>query len=189
MEYPLLISPYGKVRYEPRDCGYETECWVWKLGNNGKYPLLRGGCYAHRYFYKELIGEIPKGYDVHHKCENTMCVNYEHLGIKTRKEHIDIHLTGKSQSKDLIEKRSKALIGNTNSIGSKPCKSGCTCERHERGWIKRIGKSFRSKLDFDKADRIRELCNEGYTRKEVAFDFNVTVNTICEIVNNKMWVR
>lgn len=30
---------------------------------------------------------VPEGYEVHHKCRNTLCVRKEHLQVVTKKEH------------------------------------------------------------------------------------------------------
>jgi hypothetical protein len=38
--------------------------------------------------YELLIGEIPKGHELHHTCENRLCVNPDHLKPLTRKDHI-----------------------------------------------------------------------------------------------------
>ena len=33
----------------------------------------------HRVVYRELVGEIPEDYDIHHLCENKWCLNARHL--------------------------------------------------------------------------------------------------------------
>lgn len=58
-------------------------CWGWVgCRNKAGYPRFRFNGhlgYAHRFSYEEWIGPIPKGYDLHHKCENSWCVNPQHL--------------------------------------------------------------------------------------------------------------
>jgi HNH endonuclease len=37
------------------------------------------GTLAHAFFYRMLVGEVPKGYTIDHLCRNRRCVNVEHL--------------------------------------------------------------------------------------------------------------
>ena len=70
----------------------DNRCWNW-LGskNNAGYGTFwfygdkRG---VHRIVYELTIGKIPQGKDIHHKCENRLCVNPHYLQAVTRKEHL-----------------------------------------------------------------------------------------------------
>lgn len=71
-------------------------CWKW----NGKIHIKTGyagfshkqkDVLGHRFSYEYFIGDIPKGYVLHHKCENKWCVNPEHLKPVTKKEHKQEH--------------------------------------------------------------------------------------------------
>lgn len=61
-------------------------CWNWKGYVNPKgygrvktpYPEKKT-VVVHRYVYKLLVGEIPKGYELDHLCHNRSCVNPTHL--------------------------------------------------------------------------------------------------------------
>lgn len=76
--------PDLRVRAKVRQAG---DCWLWigSLNNNGYGHFVRGGHkgqkkhYAHRYVYATLVGPIPPGHDVHHKCYNRACCNPDHL--------------------------------------------------------------------------------------------------------------
>lgn len=69
----------------------ETDCWLWtgkttkgrgahlyariNLWIEGKIRTLR----AHRVAWIEWRGDIPEGFEIDHKCHNTLCINPGHL--------------------------------------------------------------------------------------------------------------
>lgn len=70
----------------------ETPCWVWRgyirdhgYGVWGKNTP--GTREAHRRSYELLVGPIPEGMEVHHKCFNRSCVNPEHLELLSHLEN------------------------------------------------------------------------------------------------------
>lgn len=60
-------------------------CWLWtgSLDSHGygQFGLGRRGrrCYAHRWAYEYLRGEIPMGLELDHLCREPACVNPWHL--------------------------------------------------------------------------------------------------------------
>ncbi len=66
-------------------------CWEWnRARNKDGYGLVRrAGCtpYAHRASYEELVGPIPKGLFVLHKCDNPPCINPDHLYCGTLQDN------------------------------------------------------------------------------------------------------
>lgn len=76
------------------------------MGRNGYPQVAHKGknAPAHRKFYEELFGDIPKGLLVRHKCDNPLCVNPEHLELGTHKDN----------SEDMV-KRGRSARGEKNA--------------------------------------------------------------------------
>ena len=69
-------------------------CWEWTAGcftpngyTYGAFVIGRQAFGAHRLSYKLSHGDIPNGFHVHHKCENPLCVNPDHLEALSPKDH------------------------------------------------------------------------------------------------------
>lgn len=80
-----------------------TGCWNWMGSINGKgYAYLwvpdeirnekRPGkgrtLQAYRLGWVWKYGPVPRGSDLHHICQNTICVNPDHLEVITRSDHM-----------------------------------------------------------------------------------------------------
>src|SRR5690606_6189427 len=56
-----------------------------------RYPsFVRNGIRRQlsRYIYEECFGAIPEGHVVMHKCDNTKCINPEHLNVGTQSDNV-----------------------------------------------------------------------------------------------------
>lgn len=69
-------------------------CWDWQGTTSGRETVPYGQIrvdgkvrWAHRVSYAIFNGGLLDGLDVHHTCENTLCVNPAHLKAETRSEH------------------------------------------------------------------------------------------------------
>jgi hypothetical protein len=74
----------------------EEECWLFQGYHYKGYPKTYNGVTGqqeavHRLIYEEKYGPIPLGLKIHHKCENTWCVNLKHMELLTEKEHQEKH--------------------------------------------------------------------------------------------------
>lgn len=72
-------------------------CWLWIGSGTRGYGMFRLGStldgtrrrlYAHRLAYEWLVGPIPDGLEVDHKCRVRACVNPAHLEPVTRHENM-----------------------------------------------------------------------------------------------------
>lgn len=85
----LLRKP---IRYEVRDCGYETPCWIWQLYTTslGYGHASRNGKYlgAHWVYWEERHGPVPDGLELDHLCRQPSCVNPDHLEAVTHAENL-----------------------------------------------------------------------------------------------------
>lgn len=68
-----------------------VECWPWPLKTTvygyGRMGINGRNVPAHRVSYELAFGPIPDNFEVHHKCENKVCVNPAHLAAMPVAEH------------------------------------------------------------------------------------------------------
>lgn len=73
------------------DVGHPLGCWIWTstLDRYGYGKFFSGGATlkAHRVAYQFLLGPIPGGLDIDHRCRVRNCVNPDHLEPVTRREN------------------------------------------------------------------------------------------------------
>ena len=77
-------------------------CWYWIGGTRGKpaYGVLQVNgktVKAHRYSYHKFVGAVSSTDNVCHTCDNTLCVNPEHLFVGTQQDNMtDMVIKGRS---------------------------------------------------------------------------------------------
>lgn len=67
-------------------------CWEWLGSTNkqtgyGKKQMGGKTHLAHRWVWESMLGPIPKGKVINHKCSNRKCVNPTHLEVVTQSEN------------------------------------------------------------------------------------------------------
>ena len=83
----------------------EGDCWLWQGATQGagrgrrhrrgrlhrRRYRRRPTPYAPQWVYILFFGHIPEGFDVHHKCNNRLCCNPNHLDLMDAIEHRRMH--------------------------------------------------------------------------------------------------
>lgn len=67
-------------------------CWFWQGGTDkqgyGQFGFMSHSVKAYRFSYELYVGPVPGGRELHHTCENRLCVKPAHLEVLTREENI-----------------------------------------------------------------------------------------------------
>lgn len=86
-DWDLMRNFWRYVEQQPNGC------WKWIGGTNtqsyGRFWNGRRKVLAHRYAYEALVGDIPDGMLICHRCDNPNCVNPDHMFIGTMQDNMD----------------------------------------------------------------------------------------------------
>jgi hypothetical protein len=97
----------------------EKGCWVWQRSitrdgyGQAWDPVARRTKKAHRLYYERHVGPIPEGMHIDHKCQNTRCVNPEHLEPTVMLENLRRSRHSKLSMEDARFIRRSSLSGAT----------------------------------------------------------------------------
>lgn len=90
----------------------ESECWIWQGYLSKGYGRVRVGTkriLVHRASYESFIGRIPSNMTIDHICNNTACINPNHLRPSSQRENIlrGNGLAARNRSKELCKRGHK----------------------------------------------------------------------------------
>lgn len=82
-----------------------NKCWEWigakDSSGYGRFWTGKKNTGAHQYSYTITKGTIPNKMVVMHTCDNSLCVNPEHLNIGTQKDNIqDMYIKSRNRKKE-----------------------------------------------------------------------------------------
>jgi hypothetical protein len=86
--YPSVIERFESKFVLAPDSG----CWLWTSPVNpdgyGSFSVNDKSYRAHRFSYKNYVGDIPEDMQIDHLCKTTICVNPKHLEVVTPTENV-----------------------------------------------------------------------------------------------------
>ncbi len=165
------MKQYSIEKFNAQITKTET-CWIWTGYKDAKgYGRIsfRDGkrvihIFAHRFSYSIIKGDIPKGMNICHKCDNPICVNPEHLFIGTTQDNVN----------DRVNKNRSA----------KGIKNGT----HTHPETRHIGSTHKiSKLKERDILVIKEMAKAGLSHRRISKLFDISRPRISQIIKGIAW--
>ena len=149
-------------------------CWLWiqqvTMGNYGRFIANKKRYQAHRFSFELYKKPISIGLSVCHSCDNTLCVNPDHLFEATQKENMQ----------DMIKKKRawfhKSNGGRNNRKGGRRIGSTCPSMRGN--------KNPNSKLT---EDQVRYIRSSTKCPAEISLFFGIGKTTVRDIRSRRLW--
>jgi hypothetical protein len=119
-------------------------CWIWQgqLNSNGYARLDNNGIKqpAHQVAYRELVGPIPVGMELDHKCRVRACVNPAHLEPVTHTQNMRRGSSTKLTPAQVLEiKRLMHVIPAYRlAIRFSVARTTISSIKHGYNWVKEI---------------------------------------------------
>jgi hypothetical protein len=163
-------------------------CWIWTAavdgGGYGNFALHKGRFVkAHRLAYEMMVGQIPEGMNVLHRCDTPRCVNPSHLFLGTQADNMA----------DMVSKN-RFRLGNRNPPKGDAHYLHRHPEKVRRGYQRAPGTyhcgddHYGAKLTASQVIAIRERYAAAQaTMGKLASEYGVAKGTIQDIIERKTW--
>ena len=184
-------------------------CWLWLGAVNGVYGIIHTGKveYAHRTSFQVFVRPLESHELACHRCDNTYCVNPEHIFPGTyRDNHYDAMAKGRWSHG---ERHGMAVLKEYQVTAIRELFSdGATSKDIAAEYgvgeaqIRRIvsGRAWKHAggvrspnrrqdviLSASKVAGIRHLKNSTLPRKEIAASFGISLPTLYAVWSNRIW--
>jgi hypothetical protein len=175
-----------------------TGCLEWPYdpdgGGYGRAILKGQRKRVHVLIYEHLVGPIPPGYEIHHRCRNRACGNKEHLEMLTRQEHGERHRRTHCPQGHPYATESRQRSGKQ---GGRDCRI-CHREReYQRGIRKAAQREYvrgpykktrlRRPITPEKVIEVRRLAAAGVRQCEISRRLDLSQSHVCQIVSRRSW--
>lgn len=167
-------------------------CWEWIGPRDPRgYGLLKAGSHldgtyrrerAHRVAYEQIVGPIPDGLDVLHRCDNEPCVRADpdpsisHLFVGTQSDNVlDRNAKGRSRPR----RAHSRLPDSGLHIDARPKRK----TNHPKGEA-----HHNAKITRETANAIRAAYATGeFTMKTLSAHYGISRPTVAQIVHGRTW--
>lgn len=214
-------SPVGRILADV-SLIEETGCWelVRRIAVDGYGQINIGGkiVKTHRVIYSALVGEIPNGFVVRHKCDNRKCNNPAHLEAGTYQDNSSDMVERDRQRKG--ETHQTAKLSDADALEIVRLVEGGTTHQAiadrfgiSRGYVSEVARGLKRKhlgaaadysptankrrgesCNFAKINEasvleIRKMLASGAKQKEIAEKFSVDQTLVSQIKRRKIWAH
>jgi hypothetical protein len=182
----------------------DTDCWEWQgyVDRNGygriydrTRPKNRRTDWVHRVFYERHKGPIPERHEIDHTCQNTICVNPDHLDAVTKAEHVA--RTYQRLGKDRRHEAAAALratgltygeIADALEFATKTGAHLAVRRAIDKGLVDPASLPVAIRLTDSEREDVRDLYALGVPQTELAAWYGIdssAVSRICNHLNTK----